>query len=281
MLKSADYSFTVNSIRYPDGGTPDEDLFIPPSRIKKIRQELYRLLEEERKNQLQKRTETILKQLDEEWQIFCDKYPLELLPSRDKWGPVNTALPYLTAYGLSHQSAAPGSVGDNSFIPLSPLQFPGTEDAFRKAFESLKKDTAKGIFGLNNWGHIGLFKETQPFKQSPYILDAGLLAANRAGLLLLTGLLPGEYRGCYGWVESSPGDLPEGFSPAGNTSNLPLFISRNCFRKHSLNRSCKGCSRYETHSLTQNKKPYTVIIEDCMSWVFQGKNAEDSDSPSR
>ena len=258
MARSADYRFCF------DAGILNEKsatgLFIPPSKIKKVRQELYRLWDEQKEKNRKEKVQGILEEIDREWKDFITREDLSLLPPRESRLPAVALLPYMTK---------PDRFRENRFIPLSPLQFPDEESGYLKKVGELEKKKEK-IFGLNNWGHIGLFR-LPAFQQTAYLLDTGLLTSNRAGLLLFRELLPDRYRGCYAWAESLPEDLPAGITPVQGREELPLFISRNCFLKHSLHKSCGDCSKTGQILLEQNGKPYTVIVEDCLSWVFQGK----------
>ncbi|OQY35621.1 MAG: hypothetical protein B6241_00055 [Spirochaetaceae bacterium 4572_59] len=274
MAKSGVFDFVIDTLYFPDATRTGKDLFLVPSRIKKIRQELYRLLQDQILKKQEEKKTFIVESLEKEWQIFLRTTDAEKLPSRRSWAPLNTELPYLTDFAHRENQAKPGSRGKDFFIPLSPLQLPEKEEDFLTMIRKFSKDTETRIFGLNNWGHIGLFRMKE-FRNNSYIIDTGLLAANRASLLFFSTLLPGKFIGCYGWVEASTEELTEGMSVIGSKKeekmDLPLFISRNCFKKHSLHQSCKNCSRSERYSLEQNGKNYTVLVQDCISWVFQGK----------
>ena len=269
--RSGEYNFTFTPILFPEEDRKGDGLFLPPSRIKKIRQETYRLFREFQKEQQERKRTFILSELEREWADFEARTEWRILPSREEWTPAGSPLPYLTDYSLNRSQAEPGQWRGTALIPLSPLQFPGGEDSFTAAIRRAENETAgsETLFALNNWGHIGLMQEGH-FRSRDYIIDAGLLTANRAGLMLFEELTPGHLKGCYGWVESPAEELPARFSIIGDTSGLPLFISRNCYRKHSLNEPCKGCRKTGTYRLKQNGKDYTVIVEDCISWFFQG-----------
>lgn len=51
--------------------------------------------------------------------------------------------------------------------------------------------------------------------------------------------------------------------------NVPLFISRVCFRHHALGLSCKNCSRNNTYSITQNNRKYAVYCKNCITEVYE------------
>ncbi len=269
--RSGEYNFTFGPIRFPEEDRRGNGLFLPPSRIKKIRQEIYRLFMEHQRRQLTEKKDFILSELDREWLDFEKRTEWKALPPRKEWTPGGTPLPYLTDFSLHQAHPKPGRWRGTAFIPLSPLQFPGGEGSYTAALRKAEDETAgaEPLFGLNNWGHIGLMKEGH-FRSRDYIIDTGLLTANRAGLMLIEELIPGNLKGCYGWVESPAEELPARFSVVGDSSGLPLFISRNCYRKHSLKESCKSCGKTGSYKLKQNGKDYTVIVEDCISWVFQG-----------
>lgn len=261
--RSGDYPFVLSPVVYPEAALRGEGLFLPPSRIKKIRQEIYRRLKAHREEQRREEKDRILKDLDRQWAAFMREKGSFRLPPREEWGPQGNDLPYLTEGAL--KEGLP-------FLPLSPLLLPGKDESYRKALEPLAENAGSaGAFGVNNWGHLELLRSLFRGEGKPCVLDVGMLIANRAAVLLMDELLPGPLIGCYGWVEASPAELPEALTPVAAPERLPLFISRNCFRKHSLGRSCRGCPTSGRYTLAQRKNSYDVIVEDCLTWVFQSR----------
>ena len=262
LAKSAGYTFRL----VPELLMKEEEKilqgFIPPSQIKKMRQEIYKLCEEARTKSKEGFVRSVTEELEKEWTELISRSPLKTLPQRKDWFSHKSGQAYVT------NLQAPGQ---GPLLPLSPLQFPGTEEEFKKDLTTLIQNASETVVGLNNWGHIGLLRTIGTDQSPPCVIDAGLLTANRAAYLLLAELMGPKLTGCYGWIEAPSDQLPREFTPIKDKSAFPLFISRNCFMKHSLKQSCGGCNRRGFFQLDQNGKPYTVIVEDCLSWVYQGK----------
>ncbi len=259
--KSADYPFILNWKVSKQDYEEMERIFIPPSQLKKIRQEIYKSCVERRQTWKSIFINSVMTSIKDQWEDTVGSHCPESLPPRRQWiSSLSGNHPYQTK---------PDETGSQPFIPLSPLQFPDKENDWEGYIKINQKKESRPVLGLNNWGHIGLVKQAG-VKSFFYVLDAGLLVANRPAYLLFSELLGDRIKGCYGWSEAQQGDLPREFTILDAPQDLPLFISRNCFKKHSLNLSCQGCPRTEKFLLEQNGKNYTVIIEDCITWVYLG-----------
>ena len=268
LAKSADYSFRLEPEFHIQGGEIVSRGFLPPSQIKKIRQEIYKRCYEAKKAWKDKLVLSIQEELEKEWNLLLQTSPPQELPPRETWFPQETYHPYVTDL----MNPVRGY-----FLPLSPLQFSREEEEFVKKISRIIAESPEMIIGLNNWGHIGLLRKRFKRGVPLCVIDAGLLAANKSAYLLFADLLGSGLQGAYGWIESPVEQLPSSFTEIKEKSKFPLFISRNCFKKHSLNHSCKGCSRRENFFLEQNGKTYTVVVENCLTWVYQGKRESEMD----
>ena len=129
-----------------------------------------------------------------------------------------------------------------------------------------------GMIGISNWSHVGMFRE---FKKQNGSLrwygDTGMLLANSQAQILMEELMGTDTPGSYGWIEYKDSEKPDFFSPVGKRFTPPLFISRNCFKKHNLGGSCHECRRSFEYVLDQKDKKYKVIVQDCLTWIFLRK----------
>ncbi len=268
LAKSSDFPFRIEPEFTIEESETVSRCFLPPSQIKKMRQEIYSRCDEARKSRNSQFALTVQEKLTEEWNLLLRTNPPEELPSRESWFSRKSDHPYIT--DLSKQA-------EGSFLPLSPLQFPREEERFSKDLFKILGESAERTIGLNNWGHIGLLRQKAGKQKPSSLIDTGLLAANKPAYMLFAELLGDSLKGAYGWIESPEEELPSCYTPIREKSAFPLFLSRNCFKKHSLNRSCQGCSRRGRFPLEQNGKAYTVIVENCLTWVYQGKRDSSMD----
>lgn len=181
----------------------------------------------------------------------------------------NTVIPCNVPEGVSASSSLPekrSSLGqfdgitviDNKeYLPLSPLMFDE-----QKFFANLEETVGKHpgiILGLNNIAQV-LWAEDHP--QIKCFADIFLYTVNLHAFELLKERLPGLI-GSYELTDDTP------FTYAGADFKVPLFISRVCFRHHSLGLSCKDCSRNNKYHLVQNSRHYTVLCRNCITTVTE------------
>ncbi|MDA3957142.1 MAG: U32 family peptidase [Oceanispirochaeta sp.] len=266
-LKSADYSFILSTLSIEGLGIDLDSRFIPPSVLKKVRQEAYRTLEEARQLQDQRRLMELQKELIEDaGKISIGK---TRLPPRKDLNPESQALPVLTPGKI--RTARVIKVDDRPCLPLSPLIFPGEEGAFKEELMRLI-DKKGSLIGINNWGHIQMYRDwKKQNKALRWYGDTGMLLANSQAQLLMEELMGLETDGSYGWIEAEKSEIPDFFSKVGKGFKPPLFISRNCFKKHSLGGSCHECRLSFEYDLDQKGRTYKVIVQDCLTWIFLGE----------
>jgi len=271
--RSAGCAFSLNRLTLKGDGIDPDEWFITPSRIKKIRQELYASLEQHEQELRRNRAEEIREILEGEWKNRMGTTPAASLPERIALNPPGSEIPYLTAASLKEDDIRPATFKHKKVLPLPPLLFPGEEQEYCAALRNRIAPPGDGsLYGLNNWAHAA-FLRYGLLPPGSWFLDTGLLIANRPGLMLFRELLPEGYAGSYGWIESEPGEIPEGTTPPGQSFRPPLFISRNCFRKHSLGLSCSGCSRSFRQDLRQGERSFRVVVENCITWIFLSRES--------
>lgn len=141
------------------------------------------------------------------------------------------------------------------YLPLSPVMF--NEDSYLQKLDNLVAENPSLIIGLNNIAHI-MWAEKHP--ETEVFADIFLYTSNTMAWQMLKDRLP-NLKGSYELKNILP------FTYAGGNFNVPLFISRVCFRHNSLGKDCKSCSRDNTYHLEQNSKLYTVRCKDCITTV--------------
>lgn len=272
--KSGAYTFILDRLKLEARGIDLNQRFIPPSRLKKLRQEIYKDIEAALKTSEEQRIEEIVDLLNSEAATLdCFLSPL---PYRVKLNPSETELPVIIPEEID--TAVPAELDGCNYYPLSPLIYPSPEGAFVKRIEKKLQDSSasKNYVGIANWGHIQMYRKLKSagHKNLRCYGDTGMLLANSQAVLMMKELLGPGFTGAYAWIESEKEETPSSLSPVGKKFKPPLFISRNCFKKHSLGRSCTGCPRNMEYSMTQKGQNYKIIIRNCLTWIFAAEPGE-------
>lgn len=118
------------------------------------------------------------------------------------------------------------------------------EEAYFDSIEKLNPE----LVGINNVAQIRWAKKHPDVR---VFADAFMYVKNSEALALLKQELP-NLEGCISEDET----------------DVPLFISRVCFRHNSLGLPCNGCSKNNTFHISQNSGNYKVICKDCMTEVY-------------
>ncbi|MDC7235801.1 MAG: U32 family peptidase [Spirochaetales bacterium] len=272
--RSGAFPFILNSLELVSEGPDLSTRFFPPSLLKKVRQKAYQDLQDHLVNRKQNLLEAVHKELD----LDAGKVAslLEPLPRRSSISPTGSDLSVILPEEAEHSEAV--RTGDCLYYPLSPLVFPEGEEFFLKGLISnfRKYPGDKKCVGIGNWGHIGFYRELKKEDDSLGCYgDTGMLLAISQGVLLMRELLGPDFIAAYGWLEAAEEDLPGALSPVDREFRPPLFISRNCFKKHSLGGSCSGCSRNLEYPLVQKDRSYRVYVKHCLTWIFAAEDSDD------
>lgn len=260
--KCAEYTIRVIPSRMKAEGFDLDKRFFPPSGLKALRKAVYAELERIRDDRCGKRLKRIEGSLADEAKAMPpgDRNPL---PPRRDLNPPGSPLPYLFPEEFADAAVSADWNGKNC-LPLSPLLLP---DRHSPGETPLPEGPV--LLGLGNWGHVPLYREWRESRADlEWFGDVGFLLANTQACLQLEESLGSAPAGLYGWLETDSRELPSRVSPVGEGFAPPLFISRNCFRKHSLKGSCKGCARSQDYRLTQSGKGYRVHVRSCLTWIF-------------
>lgn len=134
-----------------------------------------------------------------------------------------------------------------NLVHLEPLMF-DVKQYFEK-LDTIYSENPDAVFGLNNIGQIEWAKK---HPQAKFVADAFLYCKNS----IAYELLKSEINNLIGSIDDE--DV-----------NVPLFISRVCFRHHGLGLPCEGCSKDNTYHISQNGRDYTVTCKDCITKVLQ------------
>jgi putative protease len=274
----------------------NEGIFVPPSELKKTKNDFYRGLEQAFNATIAKRAAEVRlapegggkgELLGGDSSAFGPA-DMRMLARRELLSPKNAGLiPFALedARGMKAESLA--SIGEVSFVPLPPVMM--DEGRWLEALERLADENPRTRFaiGLNNIGHLGFVDSLAARQNVVFFVDFSLYVANHFALDLLSRRVP-RLAFAYSWIE----DTEEGYASLAAAAKLalpviriapgfhpPLFYSLGCFAKHVLNGgSCpdesprmgsqKGCPRDFTRELSQGRNRFQVVVKDCVSYLF-------------
>ena len=198
-------------------------IFIPPSKLKEIRRELYRKAEDA----WMKRKDAYIHEILEDRStpvkskgVLNIKAPF----SRDRLYPSPSGIPFVTdgdleegnfilqsvPESLASGSAGCGESGGSIFLPLAPVLF--TPEPYWAKVEGfirtqLEKEPTSSIYvGLNNLAHIAFTQRFLNKERVRFFVDYGLYVANPFALRMARELIP-RLDFHFPWIEE--GRLPE------------------------------------------------------------------------
>lgn len=244
---------------------PDDRLFFPLSRLKEIRRDWYRHVDE----QLEKWIEKSVGSLAAIPNRFCASLPprLAIIP------PGNRDLPWVDtervdrALGEGQRTEEVLAVVDGiTYVPLAPVMF--DEESYLTALDRIVERLSRVRVGINNIGQLQWARRNPGI---PCFADVYLYMTNRMAASLFLDSVP-EAAGMYGWVERealNAAAWPCHLSQVGREFRMPLFISRSCYRYDSLGLPCEGCARNGRWLLEQNGKRYAVDVHNCLTVVSE------------
>ncbi|MFA6845869.1 MAG: peptidase U32 family protein [Sphaerochaetaceae bacterium] len=246
-------------------GFNDEDLFLPLSKIKAVRRDWYDYLDYLCTNYLDE--PFILEQKH--------AFDAEQLPARNLLCTAKL-VPFVDIQALAKEENPQDKlyrVLGKLYLPLPPVMF--DEKAFLDALQTVvKKFENQGIlpsirFGLNNIAQVKWAKENPSCK---VFCDIYLYLANSKSAEYMAEMLPENLVGGYLWLETkwfSEELWPFLPTVVNQSFNIPLFISRSCFRHDSLMLSCKNCPHQGSWYALINDKRFHVMVDNCITIVVE------------
>lgn len=282
LVESGDWPFRLaprlaqEALTVDGQAIPLADLFVPPSLLKKAKNEVYEalgvLLDEEGRDD----QEGILATLAER-----PSYP----PSPPQ--PPRAALvfphpslprglPYATPRVLASGAALP-EWGGYLWLPLAPLvlDFDSYAEAVRKrAGEELARGN-RLVLGLDAFHHLDLAESLQGLPGAAeglgFFGDIHLYTASVPGEAFWLSRLPGLL---FLYASMEAGKIPDPVLPrlaVGEGFGPPLFLSKGCYMRHNLfGGTCPpGCGKSYIDPVEDRDRKYRVLVEDCITMVFQ------------
>ena len=279
LAESGGFLFTPSRVLFDNGsGLADDEIFVPPSRMKKVKIDFYAALDADFLARIEARTDPP-RRLPPPGAGLSSRETA--LPSeRQKISPPACApVPFVDADPSRLDVPRLAKLAGRLWLPLPPVILDETEwlgrlrDAGREAAQ-----LGKGLaVGLNNLSHLAFAHALRDEENVRFFVDVYLYAANSRTLAVARERVR-DLLFAYAWIEGSAEDaqilgdasnglpvlrIDEGFRP-------PLFYSLGCFARHVLNggRCFDECPKDFTRDLRQGKNSFRAVVRDCVTWLF-------------
>ena len=276
-------------------GLADDEVFVPPSQLKKAKNELYASLDEAFKSSAQPAAAfTAPAPLpDAEAVIGTDDLALlarrQALAPRPKDGDTDV-LPFVSADPDQIDPQRLFLHAGYRWLPLPPVLL--DDDRWTDALRGLSAAHPDSRFavGLNNLSHVAMASALGPYGNISFFADFYLYVANCRALSFIRERVP-RLLFAYAWIEGERGEeakircgatavpivvIDPGFTP-------PLFYSLGCFARHvSGGGSClDDCPKDFTRELRQGRNRFQIVVRDCVTYLFAKKPNPPGTSTSR
>jgi putative protease len=288
-----------------ESGRADDEIFVPPSELKRVRKEITAALDSWFPQSIEDRAHAALAAeasaagatAATTWAKGGDRFSQQDLPRlshRDLLSPpAGLPVPFVSLPALRAGLSGLASVGGFVFLPLPPVNL--DDDELMETLEALVSGHPgiRFAIGLNNVGHLDLAGRLSERENCFFFVDFYLYVANGIALSFLTSRVK-KLLFLYHWIEGdetnlravaletradeSPGSESPAFVRIDPHYRPPLFYSLGCFERHAQGRGrCpEGCPKDFMHELRQGKSSFRVVVRDCVTYLFQKEAAHGS-----
>ncbi|MBI2519895.1 MAG: U32 family peptidase [Bdellovibrio sp.] len=266
--QSGEHPFQINAVSLTTENNQARDtIFIPPSKLKSIKNDFYSELGKQFLAQRQAVSLNAL-ELPKVEAVYPWPQNLSMPIARQTLSP-RGPLPFVPCIPDELDSLA--RLGDFYVVPLRPVVI-DDEKYYRSLEKLIQAHPGKQfLIGLNNLGQVAFSGDLA--KRHPntfFFLDFFCYIANTAAAFFYFSTVP-PLLFAFSWIE---GDVPalkqlmgrvftvgDGFKP-------PLFVSRVCIHRHTLGECPTNCSRHLCLPMTSGRRKGQAVIEDCMTYFF-------------
>ena len=280
--QSGESTLTLGELSFVNRtGLGDDHLFVPPSRLKKAKNDFYLFLESAFQSRVRSDPQDI--GWPEPWESPLRPADLAVLAHRERLSPAGGAVPFVPPDpGALRMEALPCFAGF-TWLPLAPIMM--DDEPWAAALARLAdSDPARRLaVGLNNLGHLGIAAALAQREDIWFFADFFLYVANPGALAFLRSRVP-RLLFSYSWIEGDAGEAAQageagGARGAGEAPvvriaegfRAPLFTGLGCFARHALHGgSCPGdCPKDFERTLHQGRSDFQLIVRDCVTWLFK------------
>jgi hypothetical protein len=282
LLETGASIFQPSAVTFENSsGLADDGIFVPPSRLKKAKNDFYAHLDSELAEQTSRRVDGAPPRSFRPSNAALPADLHALVSQRQRLSPPSRApVTFVDPDPTRLDAAGLASFGGRLWLPLPPvlLDDTGWEERLRAAASEAAAGGACLMIGLNNLSHVSLARALDDEDRACFFVDFYLYAANARTVALLREKVP-RLSFAYAWIEGSAVDarlladesaeLP--VLPVAADFSPPLFYSLGCFARHVLSSgSCpEDCPRDFTREIRQGRNRFQAVVRDCVTWVFK------------
>ncbi len=245
------------------------DMFVPPSALKRVRNDFYQTVAAQIFAGLFRPTE------DE-----CLHFE-ETLPARSRISYAD-GFAFIAEDSGSQLKDAP-LIDGVRYVSVSPVMFPGSKTLSRVEDEIRERPDERFAVGLSNVGHLAWARSLCSLEHVSFYIDYGLYVANLCALRFLAETVP-RLRGAYLWLEANDrqraalaeritsvfGSMPLGIRFVDEKERFPMFISRICFKRAEDGQCPKTCPKDFSYRLRQQQRMLDVRVRSCITYTHLG-----------
>ncbi len=274
-LQSGEHPFQIGTVTFcTESAQASDTIFIPPSKLKSIKNDFYSELA---KHLLVQRQAVSSNALALEDLGGLTPWPQNLSSSismpiaRQSLSP-SGALPFLTTIPMALDSLA--RLGDFYVMPLRPVVL--DEELYYQTLEKLlaAHPEKKFLVGLNNLGQVAFSRDlAKRCSNTFFFLDFFCYVANSAAAHFYFTSVP-RLLFAYSWIEGdtqNQAPLVGRIFSVGAGFRPPLFVSRVCVHRHTLGECPANCPKNLRLPILSGRQKGQAVIEECMTYFFLDK----------
>jgi hypothetical protein len=263
-------------------GLGDDELFVPPSELKGLKNELYRVVEELFKERIASASAGLAAPQSAATATLPQGLADRLCRRELLTPPGGEPVPYAwLSESAGHPSLLeePAQLEGILFVPLPPVL--GDERSWLEAIAGLSNERPRTriAVGLNNVAHLTLAIQLSALANIEFFVDFHLYAANRLAVSTIQEFVP-RLLFAYSWIEGDQENHEAlasrlaGAVPMIRISpsfSAPLFYSLGCFARHAMNKGAclDGCPRDFRTLLRQGRSRFELVVRDCVTYLFR------------
>ncbi len=278
-------------------GKGDEQIFVPPSELKKARNQLFAALDSWLLSDIELRAQASLapaspatahsQPVRSMAQAVFPASALSALSRRDLLSPpAARPVPFAAMTAVREGPGELSSCGGFVFVPLPPVML--EDAAWLEALQGLSDahPDVRFAIGLNNAGHLEMARKLENRENCFFFIDYYLYVANLSAFSFLAARTA-KLLFVYSWIEGGEETFSFLAARAGtgtpvvrlaNDYRPPLFYSLGCYERHVRGAGqCRDeCPKGFTGELRQGRNTFNVVVNDCITYLFRAQKEQNN-----
>ena len=257
-------------------GLPDDGIFVRPSELKKLKNDLYQFLDGafEARAGAARGSEDV--PVPDGASPPLSPEQLDMVSHRHRLSPPGMLpVPFVGGDPWLLELSQLADCAGFRWLPLPPVLLDGAH--WIEALRALVRRHAplQIAIGLNNISHLAIAAALSDIGNAWFFGDLYLYAANNHTVGFLRAKIS-RLLFAYQWLEDDRKDLVPsgpGAAPVVRISRdfrPPLFYSLGCFTRHSTNggRCDDGCPKEFGGEISQGRNRFRMVVRDCVTYLF-------------